>query len=88
METSPRKEETNSLMPLHTEAMRKKKIRVRAGTSPQWKPTLRMITEDNVMAKKTPSEATKTTVDRVGKRKSTGGSRSKVHGRSYNNDTG
>ncbi|XP_012459505.1 uncharacterized protein LOC105779999 [Gossypium raimondii] len=88
VETPPSKEETNSLMPLDTEDLRKKKIRVRTGTSPQWKPTLRVITEDNVKAKKTPSEATKTTVDKVGKRKTTGGSRSKVHVRSYSNDTG
>ncbi|KAE8667308.1 Organic cation/carnitine transporter4 isoform 1 [Hibiscus syriacus] len=92
-------EETKSLMPADTTAAssRRRKtdrIRVRVGSTgsmnPPWKPSLCSITEDNIMAenrKKIPSE-TPTTVGRVVKRKSSSGSRSNVHVRSYSNDTG
>ncbi|XWS51965.1 hypothetical protein CRYUN_Cryun11dG0027000 [Craigia yunnanensis] len=90
--TPPRREETRSLMPSKVAALRKKK-RVRVGTpgsmTPEWKPSLCVISEDNVTAvkrEKTPAKFT--TADRVVKRKSTAGSRSKVHVRSYSDDIG
>ena len=92
--TPQRREETRSLMPSKVAALRKKK-RVRVGTpgsmTPEWKPSLYVISEDNVMAEKkekTPPEAMTKIADRVVKRKSTTGSRSKVHVRSYSNDIG
>ncbi|XVF04026.1 hypothetical protein REPUB_Repub05bG0045200 [Reevesia pubescens] len=95
VETPPRREETRSLMPTKVAALRMKK-RGRVGTpgsmTPEWKPSLYMISEDNVMAEKreiTPPEVTTTTADRVlVKRKSTTVSRSKVHVRSYSDDIG
>ncbi|XP_022717950.1 uncharacterized protein LOC111276475 [Durio zibethinus] len=93
--TAPRKEETRSLMPTKVAALRKKKKRVRVGTpgslTPEWKPSLFVISEDKVTAEKrekTPPQAATATVDRVVKRKSTTGSRSKVHVRSYSDDIG
>ncbi|XWS09885.1 hypothetical protein CRYUN_Cryun39dG0028100 [Craigia yunnanensis] len=91
--TTPKKEETSSLMPSKVAALRKKK-RVWVGTpgsmTPEWKPSLYVISEDNIMEEKkekTPPDAT-TTRDRVVKKKSTTGSRSKVHVRSYSDDIG
>ncbi|XVF34108.1 hypothetical protein REPUB_Repub18cG0029000 [Reevesia pubescens] len=91
--TAPKREETRYLMPPKVAALGNKK-RVRVGTpgsmTPEWKPSLYVISEDTVTAEtkeKTPLEAT-TTVDRVVKRKSTGGSRSKVHVRTYGDEIG
>ncbi|XVE50474.1 hypothetical protein DITRI_Ditri01bG0165000 [Diplodiscus trichospermus] len=92
--TPPKREETRSLMPSKVAALRKKK-RIRVGIpgsmTPEWKPSLHVISEDNVMAKKkekTPPEASRTPADRVVKRKSTTVSRSKVDVRSYSDDIG
>ncbi|XVF77679.1 hypothetical protein PTKIN_Ptkin14bG0066600 [Pterospermum kingtungense] len=89
-ETPQKREETRSLMPPKVVALRKKR-RVRVGTpgstNPEWKPSLYMISEENVMAEETTTTTTKTS-DRVVKRKSSTGSRSKVHVRSYNDDVG
>ncbi|XWS27917.1 hypothetical protein CRYUN_Cryun25bG0021500 [Craigia yunnanensis] len=88
--TPSRREEARSLTPPKVAELRKKN-RIRVGIpgsmTPEWKPSLYVISEDNVKAKKkekTPAEAT--TVDRVVKRKSTAGSCSKVHVRSYSDD--
>ncbi|XVE80267.1 hypothetical protein DITRI_Ditri14bG0126300 [Diplodiscus trichospermus] len=91
--TTPRREETRSWMPPTVEAQRKTKKRVRVGspgsTTPEWKPSLYVISEDNVTAEKrdkTPAEEAKAERVRVVKMKSSSGSRSKVHVRSYGDD--
>ncbi|XP_021288757.1 uncharacterized protein LOC110419945 [Herrania umbratica] len=88
------REETRSLMPPKVAALTKKK-RVRVGTpgvmAAEWKPSLNVISEDNVVAEKrekTPPQQEKTTADSVVKRKSSSGSRSKVHVRSNSDDIG
>ncbi|EOY12682.1 Uncharacterized protein TCM_031185 isoform 1 [Theobroma cacao] len=91
------REETGTLMPPKVAALTKKK-RVRVGTpgvmAEEWKPSLNVISEDNVVAEKrekTPPQQPpqdKTTADRVVKRKSSSGSRSKVHVRSNSDDIG
>ncbi|KAE8675225.1 Organic cation/carnitine transporter4 isoform 1 [Hibiscus syriacus] len=90
---APRREETRSLMAPKMAALRKKNKRVKVGTSfsmtPEWKPSLYAISEDNVMAEKREkmkSEAATTAADRAVKRKSTSGSRSKIHVRSDSGD--
>ena len=90
--TPQRREETRSLMPSKVAALRKKK-RVRVGTpgsmTPEWKPSLYVISEDNVtVERREKTRAESTTVDRVVKGNSTAGSRSKVHVRSYSDDIG
>lgn len=82
-------EPVKTLMPPKVVAVRKKKKRVKVWppgtTTPEWKPSLYMISEDNVTAEETTSK----TSDRVVKRKSSSGSSlSKVHVRSYNGDIG
>ena len=90
--TPSRREEAKSLMPPKVAELRKKnrvRVRIAGSMTPEWKPSLYVISEDNITAEKrqkTPAEAT--TVDRVVKRKSTAGSPSKVHVRSYSDDIG
>ncbi|KAK8579148.1 hypothetical protein V6N13_142368 [Hibiscus sabdariffa] len=90
---APGREETRSLMTPKMAALRRKKKTVKVGTpfsmTPEWKPSLYAISEDNVMAEKrekTQSETATTAPDRAVKRKSTPGSRSKIHVRSYSDD--
>ncbi|XVF70493.1 hypothetical protein PTKIN_Ptkin11bG0166000 [Pterospermum kingtungense] len=92
MAAPPRREGTRSLVPPKVAALRKKK-RVRVGTpgsmTPEWKPSLHVISEDNVTAEnreKTPAKGT--AEDSSAKRKSAASSRSKVHVRSYSDDIG
>ncbi|KAL4279131.1 hypothetical protein GQ457_03G023560 [Hibiscus cannabinus] len=83
-------EETRSLMAPKMAALKRKKKTVKVGT-PEWKPSLYAISEDNVVAEKREkmlSEAATTAADRTVKRKSTPGSRSKIHVRSYIDDIG
>ncbi|XP_022753632.1 uncharacterized protein LOC111301920 [Durio zibethinus] len=86
--TPPRREVTRPLMPPKVAALSKKKMKVRVGTpgsmTPEWKPSLFVISEDNFIVEK----REKTPADRVVKRKSTAGSRSKVHVRSCSDDMG
>ncbi|KAG8492525.1 hypothetical protein CXB51_009762 [Gossypium anomalum] len=95
MVTAPGREETRSFMAPKMVALKKKKKRVKVGTpfstTPEWKPSLYVISEDNVLAEKrekTTPEASTTPADRAVKRKSGAGSRSKVHVRSYSDDIG
>ncbi|GMI63698.1 hypothetical protein like AT5G54585 [Hibiscus trionum] len=95
MVAAPRREETRSLMAPKMVAPRKKKKRVKIATpfstTSEWKPSLYAISEDNTMTEKKEkmqSEATTTTADRAVKRKSTSGSRSKIHVRSHSDDMG
>lgn len=88
--TPPRTEGSRSLMPTKVAVLRKKK-RARVGTpgsmTPEWKPSLHVISEDNVIAeKREKSPAKATAADRAVKWKSTAGSLSKVHVRSYSED--
>ncbi|OMO80497.1 hypothetical protein CCACVL1_12927 [Corchorus capsularis] len=86
---TPSREETRSLMPPKVVALKNKKKRVRVG-APEWKPSLYVISEDNVMAEKREKaqapEAKPVAADRAVKRKSATVSRSKVHVRNYNDD--
>ncbi|OMP04541.1 hypothetical protein COLO4_09540 [Corchorus olitorius] len=86
---TPSREETRSLMPPKVVALKNKKKRVRVGT-PEWKPSLYVISEDNAMAEKREKaqapEAKPVAADRAVKRKSATVSRSKVHVRNYNDD--
>ncbi|KAK9024634.1 hypothetical protein V6N11_004792 [Hibiscus sabdariffa] len=91
----PRREETRSLMAPKMVTQRKKKRRVKVATpfsmTPEWKPSLYAISEDNVMTEKrekTQSETTITTTNRVMKRKKMLGLRFKIHVRSHNDDMG
>ncbi|TYI85091.1 hypothetical protein E1A91_D05G414500v1 [Gossypium mustelinum] len=88
--TAPGREETRSFMaPKMVALKKKKKKRVKVGTpfstTLEWKPSLYVISEDNVLAEK--REKT-TPADGAVKRKSGVGSRSKVHVRSYSDDIG
>ncbi|KAB2032830.1 hypothetical protein ES319_D05G404800v1 [Gossypium barbadense] len=94
--TAPGREETRSFMaPKMVALKKKKKKRVKVGTpfstTLEWKPSLYVISEDNVLAEKrekTTPEASTTPADGAVKRKSGVGSRSKVHVRSYSDDIG
>ncbi|PPS05421.1 hypothetical protein GOBAR_AA15244 [Gossypium barbadense] len=82
--TAPGREETRSFMA-------PKMVGTPFSTTPEWKPSLYVISEDNVLAEKrekTTPEASTTPADRAVKRKSGAGSRSKVHVRSYSDDIG
>ncbi|KAG4149926.1 hypothetical protein ERO13_D05G363800v2 [Gossypium hirsutum] len=94
--TAPGREETRSFMaPKMVALKKKKKKRVKVetpfSTTLEWKPSLYVISEDNVLAEKrekTTPEASTTPADGAVKRKSGVGSRSKVHVRSYSDDIG
>ncbi|KAK9005932.1 hypothetical protein V6N11_034986 [Hibiscus sabdariffa] len=90
-----RREETRSLMAPKMVTQRKKKKRVKVATpfsmTPEWKPSLYAISEDNVMAEKrekTQSKTASTTTNRVMKRKSMLGLCFKIHVRNHSDDMG